>query len=289
MAALALRDLAPTFDAFFVDVWGVLHDGERPFPSVIATLQALADAGRPVVLITNTSRLGDAVTQTLTDTMGIDRALFHDVVTAGDVTRTALEGGDPALAAALAIMPHCYHFGNPSFVPWLFEMGLAFTDDVDAADLILATGAVDDDAALAAACTLLEPAAARKVPLVCTNPDRIIPTADGPRFGPGAVARAYAELGEARVYQYGKPHAAIYAEARRRLGENAAERILAIGDTLETDIRGAKDAGHASALITGSGVHAAELRGGGTGDDVRNALFAREGVTPDFVLERFEW
>ncbi|MBX3232235.1 MAG: TIGR01459 family HAD-type hydrolase [Labilithrix sp.] len=272
--ASGLRELAPRFDAFFVDVWGVLHHGDGPFDGVVGALEGLAAAGREVVLLTNTSRLGNAVAATLGG-MGIDRALFHDVVTAGDVTRAALALRAPPLPRA----PRCYHYGAASFVPWLFALDLAFTDDVADADLVVATGAVADDAELDAARAHLASAAARKVPLVCTNPDRVIPTAGGPKLGPGAVAHAYAELG-GPIFLYGKPYAPIYAEARRRID---ATRILALGDTLETDVRGARDAGLPSALVARSGVHA------GVAPSALDALFEREHVTPDFVLDRFVW
>lgn len=277
-----IRSLIPQFDAFLVDLWGVVHDGERPFEGVASALDALAAAKRRVLFMTNTSRTGDAVADTLVQQMGIARALFSDVVTAGDVTRRALLDRDPALFAGLPKDPRCYHFGDPDFVPWVFELELTFTDSVTNADLVIATGAARDADALADARAHLAPAAARKAPLVCTNPDRIIPTAEGPRFGPGAVAHAYAELG-APVFLYGKPHPPIYAEARRRLGDIDGRRIIAIGDTLGTDIRGAASAGYASMLVVGSGVHAPEL----SDRSVMNDLFAREGVTPDFVVERF--
>jgi len=286
MLVPGLRVLATTFDAFLVDVWGVIHDGDRPFEGVLEALEALARARRPVVLVTNTSRTGELVVRTL-GAMGLDHALFHDVVTAGDVTRAALVARDPAVFAGLPAAPRCYHLGDESYVPWLFELGLDFTDDVAVADLVLATGAFDNAAALAAARELLAPAAARNAPLVCTNPDRIIPSAKGMRLGPGAIARAYGELG-APTFLYGKPHAPIYAEARRRLSFlDPSARLIAIGDTLETDVRGAADARIPSALVVGSGVHAAEL--GSADESVLRTFFEREGMAPELVLPRFAW
>ena len=160
-------------------------------------------------------------------------------------------------------------------------------DDVADADLVVATGAPRDDAALPSVCAQLAPTAARGVPLVCTNPDRVIPTATGLALGPGAVAAAYAELG-ARVFLYGKPHAPIYAAARRQLGELPMERVLAIGDLLDTDIRGARAAGIASVLITATGGHAHTL-GPAPSAAALDALWAAAGVAPDLVLARFSW
>jgi HAD superfamily hydrolase (TIGR01459 family) len=246
-----------------VDLWGVVHDGVRPYDGVVDALDRLAALGdKRVLFVTNTSRAADAVIATLVDAMGIDRSLFHDVVSSGDVTRVALRSETGC----------CFHYGDASFVPWLFELPFSFTEDVARADFIVASGAPRTAAGLETARALLAPAAARGIRLVCTNPDEIIPNATGDTLGPGAVARAYAELGGA-VFLYGKPHAPIYAEARRRLGHEATRRLVAIGDLIETDIRGARDAGIPSVLVT---------RG-------RTVPIATNDAVPDMTIERFVW
>ncbi len=286
MILRGLRDIAASYDAFLVDLWGVVHDGKAPFAGVMEVLRELASAGRRVVFLTNTSRASERVAETLEE-MGIGRDLFEAVISSGDVTRAALLAEDPPLFAGLPAAPRLLHLGDASFVPWLFELGHRFVEDVGDADLVIATGAPRDEAALAITRAQLEPAAARDVPLVCTNPDRVIPAARGLTLGPGAVAALYAELG-GRTFLYGKPHAPIYAAARRQLGEVPAARVLAIGDLLATDIRGARAAGMPSALVLATGGHAAAL-GPTPSDAVIDALCTEAGVIPDFVLDRFAW
>ena len=263
-----------------------MHDGTRPFGGVIDALRELSSAGRPVVFITNTSRLGALVADTL-EGMGIDRALYAAVVSSGDVTRAALLARDAPLFALLPERPRCFHLGDPSFVPWLFELGLPFVDDLSSADLVVTTGTVRDDVALERVREQLAPAAARGVPLVCTNPDRVIPTATGVTPGPGAIAAVYAEVG-APVFLYGKPHAPIYAAARKLLGETDPARVVAIGDLLDTDVRGARAAGIAAVLVTDTGAHAHAL-GPAANEASREALFTEAGIAPDMVLARFGW
>lgn len=247
-----VRALVDRFDDFIVDLWGVVHDGERPYDGVVDALERLAALGdKRVLFVTNTSRASDRVIEMLV-AMGIDRALFHGVVSSGDVTRAALAARDPAVFAPLPEAPRCFHYGDDSFVPWLFTLGLDMVDDVAAADLVVASGAPHDAAGLEAARALLAAPAARGVPLVCTNPDRVIPKAAGETLGPGAVARVYDELG-GRTFLYGKPHAPIYAEARRVLGGDAQRRIVAIGDLVETDVVGARAAGLPAVLVTRGG------------------------------------
>ena len=279
-----LHALSLRYDAFLVDLYGVIHDGARPFEGVIDALCELAAARRRVVFVTNTSRASDAVADTLAS-MGIAHDLYSAIISSGDVTRAALASCDPSLFALLPARPRCVHLGDPSFVPWLFEprLGLAFVDDLALADIVIASGAPRDDDALARTRHDLAPLAARDVPLVCTNPDRVIPTAAGLALGPGAVAAAYASLG-GRVFMYGKPFAPMYAAARALLPDVATDRIVAVGDLLDTDIRGARAAGIVSVLVTATGGHAAALT-----TATLDSLCAAAGVGPDFVVERFAW
>jgi len=283
-----LHAIAADYDDFVVDLWGVIHDGARPFLGVLEALRALAEAGKRVLFVTNSSRTRELVIAMLEREVGVPRELFFDVVSSGDVTREALVSRDARVFAALPPRPRCYHFGDREFVPWLFELDhLAFVDDVRAADIVVATGTVADEAALAAAREHLEPAAARRVPLVCTNPDEVIPSGTRMTLGPGAVARAYAELG-APAFLYGKPHAPIYAAARQRLGTSEARRLVAVGDLLDTDIAGAAAAGLPSILVVETGVHGRRLGGAPEGDAL-DRLFAEHGVRPAMVLKRFAW
>ena len=246
----------------------MIHDGERPFPAVVSALEELAARGRRVVFVTNSSRSGPGVVEQLVDRHGIERRLFHGVVSSGDVTRAALAERDPAVFAGLPTAPRCFHHGAREIVEWLFHLGLDFTDDIASADLVVATGTYPDDDALDAVARKLAPAAARGVPLVCTNPDRVIPSVHGSTLGPGIVADVYA----GRTFFYGKPHAPIYAAARALLTGGDEMKCVAIGDLLETDIRGARNAGLASVLVTGTG-------GTAVASD----------VTPDMTIDRFAW
>jgi len=263
-----VAELAAQYDDFLVDLWGVIHDGEAPYAGVIDALERLE--GKRVLFVTNTSRAGDAVIATL-ESLGISRDLFFDVVSSGDVTRAALAARDPAVFAGVPRDPRCFHHGDAAFVPWLFELGLSITEDVDTCDLVVASGAPHHDARLGEARALLASAATRDVPLVCTNPDRVIPKGDTTLLGPGAIAGAYRELG-GRVFLYGKPHAPIYDEAKRRLATKEPRRVVAIGDLLETDVAGARAAGIASVLV---------LRGASAPESPP--------LTPDMTLEWFRW
>lgn len=279
---LALR---PDHDGFLVDLWGVIHDGERLEEGVREALVALAASGARVLFLSNSSRLGELLTEGLV-AMGVPREAFLGTVSSGDVTRAALARRDPDVFAGMRVesgSPRVLHVGNAGFVPWLFELGLDFCEHPEEADLVIATGTVPGDAALAELRERLAPLAARGTPLVCTNPDRVLPTRGTLALAPGAVAHAYEMLG-GRTFLYGKPHPPIYRGALARLGV-AHDRVVAIGDMIDTDVRGARAAGLASVLVT-TGVHAAEL-GEAPDEAALASTFARHGAAPDAILGRF--
>ncbi len=269
-------------DAFLVDLWGVVHDGERLGEGVRDVVDALAATGARVLFLSNSSRLGPLLEDGLV-AMGLRRESFVGVVSSGDVTREALVRRTPEVFARCPPAPRVLHVGSAGYVPWLFEMGLDFCTEPTDADLVVATGTVPSAEALAELQAQLAPLAARGTPLVCTNPDRVIPSARGLTLAPGAIAHAYASIG-GPTFLYGKPHAPIYEAALRRLGA-PRERIVAIGDMIETDIAGARAASITSVLVT-TGVHASEL--GSSPDDARLAdVFDAHGATPDAVLAWF--
>jgi ribonucleotide monophosphatase NagD (HAD superfamily) len=128
---------------------------------------------------------------------------------------------------------------------------------------------------------LLAPAARRGVPCLCLNPDRIMLTTLGQRFGAGRIAELYGTLG-GPVEWIGKPHPAIYEAALDAIGPFDRARVIGIGDSIEHDVAGAAGIGAASALVL-EGIAAGMDRGG------IEILAARHGARPDFVLEAFAW
>jgi HAD superfamily hydrolase (TIGR01459 family) len=237
--------------------------------------------------LSNTSRLGADVIAQLVG-FGIPRHAFVDVVSSGDVTRRALVELRVELSETLAKAPEAVralHLGSSSYVPWLWELGFSVIEDEaeGGTDLVVATGMVSGDSELRSLATRLRPLAEQRVPLVCTNPDKWIPSSRGLSRGPGVVAQTYRDLGGPTL-MYGKPYAPIYRAALARIG-CAPERIVAIGDMVETDIVGAASASLASVLVT-TGVHAAEL-GPSPDDDALHAVLAPFGVKPMAILARF--
>ena len=282
-----IGDLVSRYDGFLLDQWGVLHDGNRPYPGALACLERIRQSGKAVVILSNSGKPGSENEAALAR-LGFPRTLYDHLVSAGDDARRALmAGGEPAYRE---LGHHCLLLVRPGEERLAGGLGLTPTDDPEAADFILLMSMEPPAQSVAGWQPLLERAAARGIPMICANPDRHRVHADGHLHeAPGLVALAYEAMG-GTVHYHGKPHMRIYRTCLRLLGLPAA-RLLAIGDSLEHDVAGAAGVGIDAAFIAG-GIHRGDLRwttAGAVEPESCRRLFAHEGCTPRFALPWFRW
>ena len=266
-----LSELHGRYDVVFCDVWGVVHDGERKHPEAEAALGAARLAGAKVVLLTNSPRPAAGVVAQL-DTLGFSRSAYDAVVTSGDATRVLIDkAGGPV-----------FHLG-PDRDADLFEGLAAERVGEEAATAVVATGLLDDEHETPDDyAPLLKRLKARDLPMICANPDIVVHRGDRLIFCAGALARDYEALGGI-VRLAGKPHGPIYEVAAAIASARDKSRILAIGDGLLTDIKGANGYGVDALLIT-DGVHGEEF-GGPKPDAGRvEAVLAARGLTAAYFL-----
>ena len=253
-----LRELADSYDVILCDVWGVVHDGRAAFAPACDALRRFRSLGGSVALVTNSPRPRRPIFAQLAG-LGVPREAFDVLVTSGDVTLSFMaERGEAPVR----------HIG-PERDLALFEAlretsGLApLRTDLASAEYVVCTGLDRDESETPDDYTIeLTQMRARSLDFVCANPDLVVHVGDRLIFCAGALAQRYERMG-GRVLQAGKPHRPIY---ERALEETAAcrgasldrKRVLAIGDAMRTDIRGAQDAGLDALFIT-SGIHRAEL------------------------------
>lgn len=277
-----LETLAADHDAFLFDLWGVVHDGVQAFPGSVRTLEGLAAANRPVILLSNAPRLGVDVDARLQQ-MGIGRALYRRVVASGDLVRHAMTTGNAPFGRRFVF------WGKPGDRSILG--GLDFTEVTDPAeaDFLLCAG-LDDvlTETVADYQPRLQAVLDAGLPLVCANPDYVVQHGDTLEPCAGALALAYQDMG-GTVHWFGKPFANAYDYCRGELTGVDFSRCLMIGDTIRTDVQGAHDAGISSVLIA-SGVHSAEFVIDGQVDTSRVAqACAAAGVTPRAVMTMLDW
>jgi HAD superfamily hydrolase (TIGR01459 family) len=277
----SLTALVPRYDGFLLDQWGVLHDGVRPYPDAVAALEMLRRAGKRVIILSNSGRRG-AENAALLAKMGFAGALYDEVVSAGDDARDALAARDESFHQALG--RHCLLLAREGEAHLAAGLGLDLVDDVALADFILLMTMDPPRQSVAGWMDVLEAASARRLPMLCANPDLHRASPDGGlQEAPGLVARAYEQLG-GTVRYHGKPQPRIYRTCLAKLGLDRS-RVVAIGDSLEHDIAGAQGTGIDSVFIAG-GIHRGEIGWDGAAMDPASclALFARAGRSPTYVL-----
>ncbi len=248
-----MASLAERYDGFIVDLWGVIHDGERLYPGVAETLQNLKKAGKPVCLLSNAPRRVLALEAGL-EAMGIPRSLYDYVMCSGEAVHTELlKRTDPWFAA---LGYRCYHLG-PMRDENLFEGLNLQRVGMEDADFVLNTGLYEFEDTVDTYMDVLVAARERSLPMLCANPDIVIVRRGQLICCAGAVAERYKLMGGEVVYR-GKPDPAIYIPCLELLGISDRRRVAAVGDSFATDIAGAAAARIDSILVAG-GIHAEEL------------------------------
>lgn len=292
MSAPILTDhfstLAPHYDAVLSDVWGVVHNGIAATPPACEALTRFRDKGGSVVLISNAPRPGEGVMRFL-DHLKVPRSVYDGIVTSGDVTRAVVK--QRAGQRLFLIGPERDHS--------IFTgLDAPFTTVEDAA-YVVCTGLFNDEVETPEDYRdLLTQLRARNLFVLCGNPDVVVERGDKLVYCAGALADLYAELG-GEVYYAGKPYKPLYdmalaetasARAARKLdGDVPLGRVLAIGDSVRTDVKGAHDLGVDCLFVT-AGIHAEEL---GHRDDPDLAalgnIFKDAGHAPKAVTRRLMW
>ncbi|MHC1549894.1 TIGR01459 family HAD-type hydrolase [Phyllobacterium sp. K27] len=273
-----LRDLEGRFDAFLIDQFGVLRDGRGPYPDAAATLPRLKQTGARIIILSNSGKRSAENDRRLAK-IGFDPASWDLFLTSGEVAWQILAA--EAAKAQAGSTQRCLLISRDGDTSPLDGLDLERTAKGEDADIVLIAASEGDVHDLDYYRSLLEPAAMRGVPCLCTNPDKIMLTAEGTAFGAGRIADLYQELG-GTVRWIGKPFADIYASALDFLGHPHPDRVCCIGDSIEHDIAGAAGAGLKSILVK-TGILA-----GSEPQHLQN-LFAEHGATPDYTIDRFIW
>ena len=279
-----LAPLAAAYDGFILDLWGVLHDGQRAFPAAIDCLQRLRALGKHVVLLSNAPRR-EAVTAARNATIGLAPDLSDGIVTSGEEAWRHLVARDDAFHAALG--RRCLHIGGARDLSLREGLPYDFVERVEQADFLLNSGSAGDDGRPAAEETLLRAAAERELPMVCANPDRVVIAGGRRELCAGSLAEFYEGLG-GKVAWHGKPFPGVYRRALEKLGRVAPQRVLCVGDSLLTDMGGAKAAG-LDALFVWGGIHREELGGDAFDPHHLARLCQQRSLTPVAALEHFVW
>lgn len=249
-----LRDLVDGVEVVLSDIWGVVHNGLESFPEACEALHTCRQRGTTVILITNAPRPADSVQRQLRK-LGVADETYDAIVSSGDLTRSFVAD----------------HPGKKMF--WIgperdssIHRGLdAVMAPLEQADYIVCTGLFDDEIETPEDYrAMMLQAREHKLPLICANPDIVVERGDRLIYCAGAIAELYRELGGESIF-YGKPHRPIYDRAmalaaERRGQPTSLDRVLAIGDSVRTDLTGAHGFGIDCLFLT-RGIHSEEFEG----------------------------
>ena len=275
--------LAPDYDVLLCDVWGVVHNGVVAFADACDALIRARKGGATVVFITNAPRPSEVVARQLAK-LHVPRETYDAIVSSGNVTRGEIEKR-PGQSV--------FHMGPARDHEIFSGLDVQFAP-LELADYVVCSGLDDDDnEAPNDYLARLETMLVRKVSMVCGNPDVVVERGDKLIYCAGSVADLYASMGGEVIYA-GKPYRPIYkmalAKAEASTGSKVSlSRVLAIGDSLRTDLAGAHAFG-ADFLFVTSGIHAGELGERERPSDVAlKAMLGAAGELPKAAMRTLVW
>lgn len=275
----SLEDVSKAYSAILCDVWGVVHNGERHFPAAASALARAREAEIPVVLITNSPRRNvDVVAQM--NAIGVPSSAYDRVVTSGDVTRDLIAEGPRKI----------FHIGGDRDFTLYDGLDVELVEEFEASGVVC-TGLFDDEVEKPEDYTeLLRRLRARNLPFICANPDIMVERGERIIWCAGALARDYAQLGGSTLIA-GKPYAPVYEVAMKEVADLVGRpversRVLAIGDGMMTDVKGAVDNGFDVLYVSG-GIHARDYGDASQPDPARLVTFLeKHGYRPVAVIPK---
>ncbi|RUV78015.1 TIGR01459 family HAD-type hydrolase, partial [Mesorhizobium sp. M5C.F.Ca.IN.020.14.1.1] len=201
--------LVERYQVFLLDQFGVLHDGTNPYPGAVEALSALKRAGRTIVLVSNSGRRARPNEARLLK-LGFQPGSWDQFVSSGEIAWRSFH--EMAISGTLRPNTKCLLISREGDRSAIEGLPFALTGDGDDAELVLIAASEGDHYDIDHYRRLFAPAAMRQVPCFCTNPDKIMLTAVGPRFGAGQLADLYESLGGS-VTRIGKPYTPIFDAA----------------------------------------------------------------------------
>ena len=239
-----LKSIADNYDLFYIDLWGVIHNGIKLHEEAINVLKEISKKNKSFVLLTNAPRPNDTVKNFL-EKMGMDKNLRDHVFTSGEAALSYLKKN--------FLSKKFYHIGPPRDFDLfnLFENNKC--DNIKESEYLLCTGLFEHfDKDLIYYKDLLASHLNKK--MICTNPDLIVDRGNTRELCAGSVAMIFEKMGGKVVY-FGKPFPEVYNQSTN----NKNKKILSIGDNLNTDIKGANLLNYDS-LIISNGIHKNEIK-----------------------------
>ena len=249
-----LRSIIDNYQLFYIDLWGVVHNGISLNNQAIKTLKEITKKNKDYILLTNAPRPISAV-KIFLEEMGLEKEIREHVFTSGEAALNYLKKN--------LSNSSFFHVGPPRDFDLFRDFKKMKLDNKDDSEYILCTGLYDEhDKDLNYYKKLLEKNLEKK--MICTNPDLIVDRGKTRELCAGSVAIIFEKMGGEVVY-FGKPYSEVYSQSI----DNKNKKVLSIGDNLNTDIKGANLLNYDS-LIISNGIHKNEINEKGITETARS-------------------
>lgn len=277
-----IEQLFDVAEYFVIDLWGVLHHGGHIFPHAIAALEAMQQAGKTFGFLSNAPRGAQVVREQLYQ-RGLPKHLIEFVHTSGQEMLYYLEENPQAWQSITALDIEAV--GQEL----IDAMPLKWVSDLAQSDVILNTGLPFGQEDYSIFDHSLEQAAQRGQPIICANPDLWALNGDALFPCAGLINQRFDHMG-GQSYYFGKPYAPAYHSLAKMMKISKPERVMAIGDLIETDVLGGSRAGFRTCLIEG-GVLAKQIgyqAGQSAPEEALKLRFENANANPDFITPLFQ-
>jgi HAD superfamily hydrolase (TIGR01459 family) len=242
-----LKSIAEKYDIFYIDLWGVVHNGIALHKNAIEALQEIAKARKQYVLLTNAPRPNSSVKLFL-EKMGMNKIIREKVYSSGEASLAYLKKN--------LLNQKFFHLGPPRDFDLFLDFKNNKTLEIKDSSYLLCTGLFENQSDDLNYYKRLFIEHTNKK-MICTNPDLIVDKGKKRELCAGSVAIIFEKMGGEVIY-FGKPFPEVYNQSI----DNKDKKVLSIGDNLNTDIKGANLLNYDSLLIS-NGIHKDEIKSEG--------------------------
>ena len=279
-----ISEISDKFDVYFIDLWGVIHNGVQCYPEALKVLEKLKEQNKKIVLISNAPRPA-AVVKVFLETIGLKSSGYDFLVTSGDITREYI--------SLNSSKKNFYHLGPTRDIDLFKDLNVTLTSKEECEEIICTGLVSDEEERLQDYKILLDFFLNKKIPLICANPDEVVARGEKIVFCAGALANQYKQEG-GMVRYFGKPYSEIYSFALKKIRahkdfkDKKEINTLVIGDNIKTDIKGANLSNLDSVLIL-NGIYKDFFRDGTVNFDQLKDSVNLKDVKINYFQEELAW